>query len=225
MGQAQALAIQPFVRARKGTGTMTKLAVDPPEGSASGTVEPHTPEQDWESLIRRVAQGDQQALGAFYDATSSMVYGLALRILGNAATAEEVTLDVYTQVWRQAAVYNAQRGTPSAWLFMLTRSRAIDLLRSHVQEQKHIASLDVAEPYTASFTPEESSVVTERRRLVQAAFASLAPEQRAVLELAYFSGLSHGEIAAKLGLPLGTVKTRIRLGMARLRELLQPLLE
>src|SRR5574341_250588 len=225
MGQAQALATPPFVLARKGTGAMTELAGDPPEGSASGVVRPRVHEQDWAILIGRMAQGDQQALEAFYDATSSLVYGLAWRILGNTATAEEVTLDVYTQAWRQAAAYHAQRGMPSAWLFMLTRSRAIDLLRSHTQEQKRLASLEGIETSTAVSTPEESSVATERRRLVQAAFAALAPEQREALELAYFSGLSHGDIAAQLGLPLGTVKTRIRLGIARLRELLQPLLE
>jgi RNA polymerase sigma-70 factor (ECF subfamily) len=204
---------------------MTELTVDPPEESASGVIGPYTREQEWETLIRQAAQGDHQALGAFYDATSPLVYGLALRILGNTATAEEVTLDVYTQVWRQAAVYNAQRGTPSAWLFMLTRSRAIDLWRSQAQEQKRIAALEVAETFAAVSTPEESSVATERHRLVQTAFAALTPAQREVLELAYFSGLSQGDIAARLGLPLGTVKTRLRLGMVRLRELLRPLVE
>lgn len=182
-------------------------------------------EQEWVLLIRRMTQGDQQALGTFYDATSTLVYGLARRILGNTATAEEVTLDVYTQVWRQAASYNQERGTPSAWLFMLTRSRAIDRLRSYTQEQKRLASLEVAETPPSVSTPEESSMVTERRRLVQTAFATLVPEQRHVLELAYFSGLSHYDIAAQLGLPVGTVKTRLRLGMAKLRELLQPLVD
>ena len=225
MEQAQALALQRFGLARKGTGVMTELAADPSEGGVSGAVTPPSHEQEWETLIHRMARGDQQALGTFYDTTSSLVYGLALRILGNTASAEDVTLDVYMQVWRQAAVYNAQRGTPVAWLFMLTRSRAIDLLRSQVQEQKHTASLEVAETYTMASTPEESTVVTERRRLVQAAFATLVPEQREVLDLAYFSGLSHGDIAARLGVPLGTVKTRIRLGMARLRGLLHPLVE
>ena len=202
---------------------MTELAVGTTQRSTSEAVGPRAHEQGWETLIRPVAQGDQQALGVFYDATSSLVYGLALRILGNTAAAEEVTLDVYTQIWRQATVYEAQRGAPSAWLFMLTRSRAIDLLRSQAQEQKRIASLEVAEVHTAISTPEESSVVTERRSFVQAAFAALAAEQREVLDLAYFSGLSHGDIAMQLALPLGTVKTRIRLGMAKLRELLRPL--
>jgi RNA polymerase sigma-70 factor (ECF subfamily) len=204
---------------------MTELAADPSAGGVSGAVTPPAHEQEWETLIHRMAHGDQQALGTFYDATSALVYGLAWRIVGNAAAAEDVTLDVYMQVWRQAVVYNAQRGTPTAWLVMLTRSRAIDLLRSQVQEQKHTASLEVAETCAIVSTPEESLVVTERRRLVQAAFATLVPEQREVLDLAYFSGLSHADIAARLGVPLGTVKTRIRLGIARLRALLQPLLE
>jgi RNA polymerase sigma-70 factor (ECF subfamily) len=225
MGQAQALALQRFGLAREGTGVMTELTEDPFQGGASGAVTPPSHEQEWETLIHRIAHGDQQALGTFYDTTSSLVYGLALRIVGNAAAAEDVTLDVYMQVWRQAAVYNAQRGTPTAWLFMLTRSRAIDLLRSQMQEQKHTAALAGAETFTSAVTPEESTVVTERRRLVRTAFAALAPEQREVLDLAYFSGLSHGDIAARLSLPLGTVKTRIRLGIARLRELLHPLLE
>jgi RNA polymerase sigma-70 factor (ECF subfamily) len=108
---------------------------------------------------------------------------------------------------------------------MLTRSRAIDLMRSQAQEQKPIASLEVAEIFTAVTTPQESSVAAEQRRLVQAAFAALTPEQREALELAYFSGLSQGDIATRLGLPLGTVKTRMRLGMMRLRELLRPLVE
>jgi RNA polymerase sigma-70 factor (ECF subfamily) len=224
MQQAGALALQSFGFARKGTGAMTEPVVDNINTSVSRVTEPRPQEQHWESLIRQIAQGDQQALGTFYDATSALVYGLALRVLGDMATAEEVTLDVYTQVWRQATSYSPKRGTPAAWLFMLTRSRAIDRLRSGAQEQRRFASFDAETP-TAVSTPEESSVVAERRRFVQEAFAALVPEQREVIELVYFSGLSHREIAPKLGLPLGTVKTRIRLGMMKLRDLLQPLVD
>jgi RNA polymerase sigma-70 factor (ECF subfamily) len=180
-------------------------------------------ERQWELLIAQVAQGDQQALGTLYDATCSLVYGLALRMLGNTGTAEEVTLDVYTHVWQQAATYDPQRGAPSAWLFMLTRSRAIDRLRRRTQEERTMASFEHIEVPEGMVTPEESSEVAERRRLVQAAFTALPAEQREVLELAYFAGLSHHEIATQLGLALGTVKTRIRLGMTKLRESLQPL--
>jgi len=200
-------------RARKGTGTMTRPAVDTAATHVAAADSTRPSEQEWVLLIRRVAQGDQLALAAFYDATSTLVYGLAMRMLGNTATAEEVTLDVYTQVWRQAASYNQERGAPSVWLFVLTRSRALDRLRSAAQEQKRLTALEVAETPPPISTPEESSMVTERRRLVQTAFATLVPEQRHVLELAYFSGLSHYDIAAQLGLPVGTVKTRLRLGM------------
>lgn len=204
---------------------MTRPAVDTAATHGAAADSTSLSEQEWILLIRRVAQGDQQALATFYDATSTLVYGLALRMLGNTATAEEVTLDVYTQVWRQAASYNQERGTPSAWLCILTRSRAIDRLRCATQEQKRQAALAGAETPPSVSTPEESSMVTERRRLVQTAFATLGPEQRRVLELAYFSGLSHSDIAAQLGLPVGTVKTRLRLGMAKLRELLHPLMD
>ena len=182
-------------------------------------------EPDWTPLIHQVAEGDQQALGALYDATSSLVYSLALRIVGNTATAEEVTLDVYTQVWRQAKSYDARRGSPSTWLLILTRSRAIDRLRSGTQEQQRRVYDDPQEQPSPEASPEESSVLTERRQQVQNAIASLPPEQREVLELAYFSGLSHRHIATQLGLPAGTVKTRIRLGMEKLRDSLKALMD
>lgn len=193
------------------------------EPNATPSTDQQTSEQAWADLIDDLAGGDQEALGTLYDATSSIVYGLALRILGNTATAEEVTLDVYTQVWRQAGSYDAARGTPSAWLIILTRSRAIDRLRSrdYIRPVPEEAQL----PTVTDHTPEEATAITERRRLVQAACAQLPPEQRQVLELAYFSGLSHQDIARQLDLPAGTVKTRIRLGMQKLRDLLQPLVD
>ncbi|ETX04217.1 MAG: hypothetical protein ETSY2_30045 [Candidatus Entotheonella gemina] len=198
-------------------------SVNDMEPNATTSTDQQTSEQAWASLIDDIAGGDQQALGTLYDATSSIVYGLALRILGNTATAEEVTLDVYTQVWRQAGSYDASRGTPSAWLIILTRSRAIDRLRS----RDYIRPVpEEARPPTATdHTPEEATAISERRRLVQAACAQLPPEQHRVLELAYFSGLSHQEIARQLDLPAGTVKTRIRLGMQKLRDLLEPLVD
>ena len=106
------------------------------EHNASVSADHPGSEPDWTPLIHQIAEGDQQALGALYDATSSLIYSLALRIVGDTATAEEVTLDVYTQVWRQAKSYDARRGSPSTWLLILTRSRAIDRLRSSGQEQQ-----------------------------------------------------------------------------------------
>ena len=177
------------------------------------------------ALVTRAAQGDQTALAALYDETSAHVYGLALRILRDQYAAEDVTIDVYAQVYRQVSSYDANRGTPSAWLLTLTRSRAIDRLRQEAQRREREEPLE-ATTRMPSLTadPEEYSATTELRRLVQRALALLTPEQRQVIELAYYSGLSHNEIAAQLGQPLGTVKTRIRTGMMLLREDLRFLL-
>ena len=177
------------------------------------------------ALVARVAKGDQTALATLYDETSALVYGLALRILRDQYAAEDVTIDVYAQVYRQVSSYDANRGTPSAWLVTLTRSRALDRLRQEAQRREREEPLE-AMTHLPSLTagPEESSATTELRRLVQRALALLTPEQRQVIELAYYSGLSHNEIAATLGQPLGTVKTRIRTGMMLLRENLRSLL-
>ena len=177
------------------------------------------------ALVARVAKGDQTALATLYDETSALVYGLALRILRDQYAAEDVTIDVYAQVYRQVSSYDANRGTPSAWLVTLTRSRALDRLRQEAQRREREEPLE-AMTRLPSLTagPEESSATTELRRLVQRALALLTPEQRQVIELAYYSGLSHNEIAATLGQPLGTVKTRIRTGMMLLRENLRSLL-
>src|SRR5262249_23713005 len=160
------------------------------------------------------------------DSTNRLVYGLILRVLGDASTAEEVLLDVYTQVWRQASTYDTGRGAPLAWVTTIARSRAIDRLRSGWQDQKRKEPLDsIGDAPTGAATPEEETVASERQQLVREALARLTPEQREVIELAYYSGLSHSEIAAKLNQPLGTVKTRTRLGMMKLREALAPMLE
>lgn len=177
------------------------------------------------ALVQRIAQGDQAALATLYDQTNRLVYGLILRVLGDTSTAEEVLLDVYTQVWRQAANYDTSRGTPLAWLTTVARSRAIDRLRSGWQDQQRKEPLDaVGDAPACSANPEETTVASERQRFVRAALAELSPEQREVIELAYYAGLSHSEIAAKLNQPLGTVKTRTRLGMMKLRDALSPML-
>ncbi len=177
------------------------------------------------SLMARTARGDQSALAALYDNTNRLVYGLILRVLGDSSTAEEVLLDVYTQVWRQAASYDTSRGTPLAWLTTIARSRAIDRLRSGWQERQRKEPLDtINDRETVAANPEETTVASERQRFVRQALSSLSPEQREVIELAYYGGLSHSEIAAKLNQPLGTVKTRTRLGMIKLREALAPML-
>ena len=182
-------------------------------------------DQEMSALVGQIAHGDQAALATLYDTTNRLVFGLILRVLSETGAAEEVLLDVYTQVWRQAATYDIQRGSPLAWLTTIARSRAIDRLRSGWQTQQRQESLDVVtDRETVAASPEETTALSERQRLVKQALAQLSPEQREVIELAYYSGLSHTEIAAKLGQPLGTVKTRTRLGMLKLREALTPVL-
>jgi len=181
----------------------------------------------WSELISLISRGDQAALGTLYDATSRMVYGLVLRIVGDASAAEEVTLDVYSQVWRLASAYRKERGAPSTWLLLLARSRAIDFLRSRMRRnQDRERPIEViSNAHHTAANPEESAMESARCEIVQSALKQLAVEQRAVLELAYFKGMSHSEIAANMGQPLGTIKTRIRLGMLKLRDLLQPYAE
>jgi RNA polymerase sigma-70 factor (ECF subfamily) len=176
-------------------------------------------------LIRSAAEGDQQALATLYDTTSRAIYGLLLRILADHSAAEEVLLDVYAQVWRQAGAYNRERGTPLAWLTTIARSRAIDRLRRTRHEQQRTGPLDEALRGAGGESVEEGVRAGEVRAVVRAALDALVPEQREVIELAYYGGMSHSEIAAARGLPLGTVKTRTRLGMMRLREMLRPACE
>ena len=180
------------------------------------------PQQDaCGALIARTGNGEEDAFAALYDATAPFVHGLVVRILNDRTAAEEVTADVYLQVWRQAVRYDATRGTPLAWLLMLARSRAVDRLRAHAARGREREPLRAAETLPSAIPgPDEDAAFAQRRTIVIAALAALPAEQRAPIELAYWAGMSHSEIATALGVPLGTVKTRIRSGMTRLREAL-----
>lgn len=184
---------------------------------------PKHPESKWGNVVQRIAAGERDALSELYDATSHLVYSLAFRILREKTAAEDAVIEVYTHAWRTAPGYQAERGTASAWLLNLARSRAIDALRAR---KRHKASepLEAASDVQSDAPgPEELNLAQERRRFVAGALERLVPEQREAIELAYFGGLSHSEIAARLQQPLGTVKTRIHLGMMKLRESLSVL--
>ena len=180
-------------------------------------------DDSWVTWVRQVAQGDESALALLYDASSRLVYGLALRILGEAGAAEEVTLDVYLQVWRQADRFDPARGRVSTWLMTMARGRAIDKRRAKPQELSESETLEaVAETQSEIPGPELSAALAQQQAQVRKALDTLSNEQRHAIELAFFSGLSQSEIALKLKEPLGTIKTRIRNGMLKLRELLHP---
>jgi RNA polymerase sigma-70 factor, ECF subfamily len=183
-----------------------------------------TQEVQWRDQITRIAAGDESALAELYDSSSRLVYSLALRILPNPTDAEEVALDVYSQVWRNANRFESQRGSVMAWLVTITRSRSIDRLRS--QRNQHLVASgekDLMELATTLETPESQTVEKESVRYVRRALDDLPIEQRDAILLAFFNGLSHPEVADHLGIPLGTVKTRIRLGMSKLRDSLSVL--
>jgi RNA polymerase sigma-70 factor (ECF subfamily) len=181
--------------------------------------------QDWAAVITAIAAGDQHAMNRFYDGTSRLVFGLVLRILNDRSFAEEVLLDVYTQVWRQAHRYDRSRGAPLGWLTTIARSRAIDRLRAERYSLQQDELNEATTSETDSMTnPETVTALSEVRHHVRAALDLLPPEQREVIELSYYSGYTQSEIAAHLGQPLGTVKTRTRLGMMKLRDVLKPVM-
>jgi RNA polymerase sigma-70 factor (ECF subfamily) len=173
-------------------------------------------------LVRRVADRRPEALAELYDRHAPLLLALARRILGNASDAEEVVQEALLQVWSQAGRYDSRRSSVTTWLVLLTRSRAIDLLRSRrVREQAVVASGQEAPPANTSPEGPRAVLTGERQARVQAALAGLPAEQREVLELAFYAGLSQSEIAERTGIPLGTVKTRTLLAMRKLRQALR----
>jgi len=170
-------------------------------------------------LIRQLAGGDRGAFGRFYDAYSTLVFTFALRMLRERAAAEDLLQEVFLQVWRDAPSYSPERGTPEAWLVMITRSRAIDKLRSIRRRFKSFVSMERPSGQSYDAEVESGAAASEARIMVNSALAQLPDNQRQVLEMAYFDGLSQTEIAARTNEPLGTVKTRMRAALQRLREL------
>jgi RNA polymerase sigma-70 factor (ECF subfamily) len=166
-----------------------------------------------DALIGRLAGGDHAALAEVYDRYSGLVNGLALRILRNTAEAEEVIQEVFLQIWRQAVRYDPTRGSAEAWICTIARTRALDRLRRRTSRRE---DSDEALP-GATDMPRTVEALAVRKAL-----QSLSPDQRTALELAYYEGLTQSEIALRLGEPLGTVKTRIRTAMMRLRDVLAP---
>lgn len=177
------------------------------------------------SIFARISQGDAEALKLLYNQTSGRAMAICLRILRSNSEAEEVVQEVYLQVWKDAAKYDAKRGSAAAWVSTIARTRAIDRLRSKGTSDRtaQAAAEDVSSAPQQPATPLEEASTRREREVIQKALAELPPEQREVIELAYFRGLTQREIAEQTGQPLGTVKSRVRLGMDRLGQLLETL--
>lgn len=169
-------------------------------------------------LLRRLARGDRDAVAELYDRHAGRVLGLALRIVRDSSDAEDVVQEVFSQAWRTAPNYEASRGTVAGWLLMMARSRAIDRVRARQARRDAGVEPDPETiPSTAVPVPEQI-IANQQAARVRGAMAGLPVEQRTALELAYFEGLTQSEIAERLQIPLGTVKTRIRAALAFLRR-------
>jgi RNA polymerase sigma-70 factor (ECF subfamily) len=170
-------------------------------------------------LLKAIAARDETALAQLYDRYDRILFGLLMRILNNREEAEDVLQETFLQVWRKAADFDESRGRPFTWLVTLARSRGIDRLRTLASRERvaEAGAREVSEEISDAAT---DALKSEQRGLVSDALAKLPDEQKRPIMLAYFDGLTQSEIAARLGAPLGTVKTRMRTGMIRLRELL-----
>jgi RNA polymerase sigma-70 factor (ECF subfamily) len=179
-------------------------------------------QEDESSLARRLRARDERALGELYDVMAPWVLGLVFRILRDEDEAEEVVGDVFVQVWRHVDQHDARRGPLVPWILSIARNRALDALRRRRRwwrKAEHLGQAQAAEPAEAGGAPHESSVPGwPVHREVHAALATLPDDQRRVVMLSYFEGLSHREIAKRLGQPLGTVKTRMRMAQQKLTE-------
>jgi RNA polymerase sigma-70 factor, ECF subfamily len=179
-------------------------------------------------LVAQAASGDERAIGALYDRYGAVLYAVAYRIVGQRADAEEVVVDAFAQAWRDAPRFEATRGSVAGWLTMIARSRALDLVRARSRRERMTASAAAERPGDSPglggwrADPAGAYDLDERRRQVRQAVQTLSPPQRQAIELAFFEGLSQSEIAERLQEPLGTIKTRVRLGMQKLRECLRP---
>ena len=181
---------------------------------------PRACEKDWVGLVQSIAGGDQLALNALYHQTHRIVFTLIVRITSNRETAEELTVDVFHDVWRRASTYAPADGSVVGWIMNQARSRAIDRLRFEQRKKRTYNHADSPVPATAAGGPQEAFDVLEQGRLLRHALQVLTPGERQAIETAFFSELTYSEAAEKLNQPLGTVKTRIRSGLEKLRQAL-----
>jgi RNA polymerase sigma-70 factor, ECF subfamily len=177
------------------------------------------PEQDWAKLVQAIAAGDQLALHALYERAHRPVFTLIMRLTANRETAEELTVDVFHDVWRRASQYDAAAGTVLGWIMNQARSRAIDRLRFEGRKRRSNGG-DMQPPADVAADPHDVLELREQGEALRAALAALTPDERQAIETTFFAGLTHAEAASRLNAPLGTIKTRIRSGLHKLRHAL-----
>jgi RNA polymerase sigma factor (sigma-70 family) len=170
-----------------------------------------------EALVALVARSDDDALAALYDRYGRLAYGLALRILRDASLAQDAVQEAFLHAWRQAGSFDPARAKPSTWLLTLVHRRSVDLVRR--EQRRRVEPLEDV-PHEAGEATEEEAALRERRQIVQHALRRLPSDQREALELAYYGGFTQSQLAERLGVPLGTIKSRMFGGLSRLRDLL-----
>lgn len=184
--------------------------VDPPARKAGET----------DVLLEQSARGDRDAFAVLYDQTSSLVYGIALRVVRDPARAEEITQEVFLEIWRRAARYLSDRGSARAWIGTIAHRRAVDVVRSEAASRKRMERVGRLVDTEYDEVLEAVEVADDRRR-VSGALDRLSDAQRQAVELAYFEGLTYREVSEQTGVPLGTIKTRMRAALTRLGDLLE----
>lgn len=193
---------------------MTFTAEAPP---VTGSAEPNLA-----ALIAQVALGDEPSFGSLYRQTSARVFGLVRRVVVDSTISEEVTQEVFLQVWNRAADYSPTLGSPMAWIMTLAHRRAVDRIRSEQASRNRLTRWSASEVQTPFDDVMETVLARAESVAVRAAFAALSEKQRQAIEMAYYRGLTYAQVAEVLGAPLGTVKGRIRDGLGRLRDALEP---
>jgi RNA polymerase sigma-70 factor (ECF subfamily) len=175
------------------------------------------PEQEWVTLVQSIAAGDQLALHALYERAHRPVFTVIMRITANRETTEELTVDVFHEVWRRAARYDAANGTVLGWIMNQARSRAIDRLRFESRKKRSVSG-DEQPLAEAAADPCDLLELREQAQSLRAALETITPDERLAIETTFFAGLTHAEAAARLSRPLGTIKTRIRSALHKLRD-------
>jgi RNA polymerase sigma-70 factor (ECF subfamily) len=193
---------------------MSELAIH--LARSSRVEEPRSAHRSDEEVLAAIAGGDDQGLAELYDRYGRVAYGLAYRVLRDQALAEDAVQDAFLAIWRSADGYRRERAKPSTWILTLVHRRAVDLVRR--EDRRRAERLDETPEVTAASVPEEADL-REKRTAVQAALRELPQDQRQALELAYYGGFTQSELAERLGVPLGTIKSRMFAGLTRLREL------
>lgn len=209
-------------------GAARHAAQEPPEGPA-GTLgdllyadktKARVSEAEWVALVRAVAGRDQRALHALYQRTCRLVFTLIVRIARSRETAEELTVDVFHDVWRRAPTYDPANGTVVGWIMNQARSRALDRLRLEQRKKRVDSHPDEPDAAARADGPHEILELEQQGRRLRGALSALPPRERQAIETAFFSEMTHAEVAARLHQPLGTIKTRIRSGLGKLRQAL-----